>query len=248
MKRLFSACLLSLAFAVPAFGLDLENMSDTERKAFGEAVRSYLVANPDVLLEVIAELEARQAQDQASFDENLVASNYAALFEDKDSYAGGNLNGDITVVEFIDYKCGYCKRAHPEVTELVEGDGNIRIIYKEFPILGDESVLAAQFAISVRNFAGDAAYQAVSNDLMEARGKVNGASLKRLAKAHGLDFDAIETLMGSDAVNDVIAANHALGARLQVTGTPGFVFNTQMVRGYIPLGQMQSLVASIREN
>lgn len=229
-----------------ALALDLDSMSDGERDAFRAEVRAYLLDNPEVLMEAIGVLEARQAQAEELRDEQLAALNADALFNDGFSYVGGNPDGDITIVEFIDYRCGFCRRAHPEVSELIETDGNIRIITKEFPILGEQSLLASQFAVATKIIAGDDAYKSVSDALIALRSDVSEASLTALAEAYDLDAEAIFAEMESDAVNQVLANNRALGDRMQITGTPTFVFGDQMVRGYVDLAQMRRIVEAER--
>ena len=236
---------LALA-ATPALGLEIDNMTEAERAAFRAEVRAYLMDNPEVLMEAIGVLEQRQAEAEAQADGQLVAQNRAALFEDGHSWVGGNPEGDITIVEFLDYRCGYCKRAHPEVADLIESDGEIRYIIKEFPILGDQSVLASRFALAVQTVAGDAAYKTVSDALMAQRADVTEASLTELANTLGLDTDAIMAKMSSDAVDGVLQSNRMLAQRMQITGTPTFVFEDQMVRGYAPLDAMQQIVEEVR--
>lgn len=236
---------LALA-ATPALGLELDNMTGAEREAFRAEVRAYLLENPEVLMEAIGVLEQRQAEEGAQADTELVAQNRAALFEDGHSWVGGNPEGDITIVEFLDYRCGYCKRAHPEVAELISGDGNIRYIIKEFPILGDQSVLASRFAVAVQTVAGDEAYKLVSDALMTQRADVTEASLTELSNTLGLETEAIMAEMSSDAVNKVLQSNQLLAQRMQITGTPTFVFEDQMLRGYAPLDAMRQVVDEVR--
>ncbi|MDR9428043.1 MAG: DsbA family protein [Salibaculum sp.] len=236
---------LALA-ATPALGLELDNMTGAEREAFRAEVRAYLLENPEVLMEAIDVLEQRQAEEGAQADTELVAQNRAALFEDGHSWVGGNPEGDITIVEFLDYRCGYCKRAHPEVAELISGDGNIRYIIKEFPILGDQSVLASRFAVAVQTVAGDEAYKLVSDALMTQRADVTEASLTELSNTLGLETEAIMAEMSSDAVNKVLQSNQLLAQRMQITGTPTFVFEDQMLRGYAPLDAMRQVVDEVR--
>lgn len=239
---------LTLALATPAAALDLDAMTPDERSAFRAEVRSYLLENPEVLEEAIAVLQARQQQAQANGEAALVQAYADAIFNDGHSFVGGNPDGDITVVEFMDYRCGYCKRAFPEVEALVADDGNIRYIVKEFPILGEQSVLASRFAIATQLVAGDVAYKDVHNTLMEFRGDVTAQALVRIADALALDMAAISAEMDSDAVNKIIAENRALAQQLQITGTPTFVFQNQLVRGYIEGDQMEQLVAALRDN
>ncbi|MBV1866584.1 MAG: DsbA family protein [Marinosulfonomonas sp.] len=246
MKRLIICAIATLFLSGPIAALDISAMNDTERQVFRQEIRAYLLENPEVLMEAIAVLEQRQQQAQTTDDNSLVATNAQALFDDQHSYRGGNPDGDVTVVEFLDYRCGYCKRAHPEVTELINSDGNIRYIVKELPILGEQSVLASRFAISVLQNVSPEAYAKVHDALMSFRGDISNASLKRLAKSLDLEPGVIMAAMDSDAVNAVIAENRLLAQRMQISGTPSFVMGAQMVRGYVPLDGMREIVASAR--
>ena len=247
IRRIVAAAAVGLMMSGGAVAaLDLDAMSDAEKDAFGAAVREYLLENPEVLMEAIEILEARQAEEAAAADDLLVSQHSDAIFDDGHSFVGGNPEGDITIVEFLDYRCSFCRRAHPEVAELVATDGNIRTITKEFPILGDESVEASRFAIAVLQEEGPEAYKRVSDLLMNHRGAFSRAALGRLAADEGLSADEIVKRMDSDAVTDVIRANRQLGQLLSVTGTPTFVFGDQMVRGYVPLEGMRAVVAELR--
>jgi len=247
MKRLFlAASLAALTVVNPAFATDIISMSDTERDVFRAEVRAYLMENPEVLLEAIAVLEDRQASEDASNDTALLLDNADAIYNDGVSYVGGNPDGDITIVEFSDYRCPYCKRAHPEVADLVESDGNIRLIYKEFPILGPESLATAKFAMATLMVSGPEAYEAVSSGLMDLRGAPSSDALIKLAKANDLDVDAVMAKMDSSEVTQAIQANRALGQALKISGTPTFIMGDQIIRGYVPLENMRAIVAEAR--
>ena len=242
---LATAALLGLAS--PALAVDLSAMSAEEKAAFGDAVRAYLLENPEVLTEAIEVLKDRQAAAEATQDVELVKANADDLFADTASYVGGNPEGDITVVEFIDYRCGYCKKAHSEVMDLVNGDGNIRYIVKEFPILSEDSATAARFAIATLQVAGPEAYAKVNAGFYESfRGEVTPDTLSAFADDLGLDAAPILARMEAPEVTKVIEDNHALAQRMQISGTPTFVMGEQMVRGYIPLTHMQQVVAEER--
>lgn len=246
MRLISTLAALALSTTL-ATAQDVGEMTDVQRDAFRAEVRAYLLENPEVLMEAIGVLEARQEQAETMRDDRLAELNADALTNDGFSYVGGNPDGDITIVEFIDYRCGFCRRAHPEVAELIATDGNIRIITKEFPILGEQSLLASQFAVATKIIAGDEAYKEVSDALIALRSDVTPASLSSLANAFDLDNDAIFAEMESDAVNTVLANNRALGERMAISGTPTFVFGGEMVRGYVPLAQMRQIVESQRE-
>ena len=241
--RLLAPLACVAALASPAVA---QEMTDAERADFRAEVRAYLLENPEVLMEALDVLEARQAEESRNRDVAMVAANADALFNSPTSFVGGNPDGDFTIVEFLDYRCGYCKRAHPEVNALIENDPNIRYVIKELPILGEESVLAARYALSVQELAGDEVYYDVHNTLMEFNGNISEDSLARLSAAYDLDHDAVIANLGSEAVSAVINENRQLAATLAITGTPSFVFDSQMLRGYVPLAQMEQIVAQLR--
>ncbi|MEM8730453.1 MAG: DsbA family protein [Pseudomonadota bacterium] len=232
--------------AVPAQAVDITAMSDDERAAFRDEVRAYLLDNPEIILEAVALLEERQAEAQAQADNDLVAQHAEALFNDGFSWVGGNPDGDITLVEFLDYRCGFCRRAMPEVTKLLENDGNIRLIIKELPILGDDSVRASRFAIATKQVAGDDAYKQVHDALMGLNGTVGDVALRRIAEGLDLDAEAILTQMDSADVSAEIAQTRELAQALQINGTPSFVLQDELLRGFLPADQMAELVEEKR--
>lgn len=238
----FAAPIVAASLALPAAAMDLTELSDAERAQFRAEVRAYLMENPEVIMEAVDALREKEANAQAQADVDLVSVNAKAIFDDGYSWVGGNPDGDITLVEFLDYRCGYCKKAHDEVAKLLKKDGNIRLIVKEFPILGEQSVLASRFAVAVKQVAGDDSYKAMNDALMAFRGDVTPASLRRMASTFGLDMDAIEAVMDSDAVTQEIAETRALAQRLQITGTPTFVMKDELLRGYLPYDQMKALL------
>ena len=243
------ALALSIGLAVPALAeeFSLTDMTEAQADAFGEAVRAYLLENPEVIMEAVAVLERRDAAAQVANDAALVSTNYSEIFEDPMSHVGGNPDGDVTFVEFVDYKCGYCRKAFPELQALLEADGNIRLVLKEFPILGEESLLGARYAVSAKLIGGDEAYGPLHDAMMTMRGNITADSLVALADDLGLDGAAYLDGMSDPQVDAVIAANHDLASRLQISGTPTFVIGEQLVRGYVPLEAMADLVAEIRE-
>ncbi len=245
LKSLKLAALCAL-FATPLAAFDMSAMTDEERQSFRNEIRAYLLENPEVLLEAIGVLEAREAEEQAQSDLALVSDNAEAIFNDGFSFVGGNPEGDITIVEFLDYRCGYCKRAHPEVKELIASDGNIRLILKEFPILGEQSVLASRFALGVRAVEGDEACLDINDTLMTLRGEITEESLSNLAESKGFDTPAVFEAMNGPKVQEAIIRTRELAQRLQINGTPSFVFETELLRGYAHLDAMRQVVEDLR--
>lgn len=245
-SKLAAASTLAL-LAAPVQALDLSSLTDAEREAFGAQVRAYLLENPEVIMEAVELLEQQQAEAKASADTALVAANLSELQDDGFSWVGGNPDGDITLVEFMDYRCGYCRRAVPEVNTLLKEDGNIRLVIKEFPILGEASLTSSRFAVATKHVVGDEAYKKVHDALLEFTGEPTEVSLKRLAEGLGLDGDAIIAGMDAPEVTEELARTRALAQRLQISGTPTFVLEDEMLRGFLPADQMSIIVAEKRE-
>ncbi|WP_040609529.1 DsbA family protein [Pseudooceanicola batsensis] len=246
MKRLAPLALAGL-LAAPAHALDVTTMSDAEREAFRAEVREYLMENPEVIMEAVAVLEERQAAAQENADLSLVKAHEEAIFDDGFSWVGGNPEGDVTVVEFLDYRCGYCRKAFEEVQQLIERDGNIRFIVKEFPILGEASLASSRFAIATRQVAGDDAYAAMHDALMAYKGSTEPAALSRLARTLGIAPEPIVAHLDDPAVDAEIRKTRELAQRLQISGTPTFVMGDQMIRGYVPLRAMEDIVGAQRD-
>ena len=247
MRRSLITLTAALALlATTALAGGLGDMTDAERTAFRAEIKQYLLDNPEVLLEAQQVLQDRQQQAQIAQDKLIVSQNADSIMADPASWVGGNPDGDITIVEFMDYRCTYCRKAYSEVADLVKTDGNIRFIVKEYPILGDDSVISARFAIAVRLLHGDAAYAQVHDALITLRGVPDPDTLGRLAGTLGLDPKPIVALMGDAKVSDIIKANYALADKLGITGTPTFVIDQMMLRSYVPEEDLRKIVAEQR--
>lgn len=247
MRFALALALAAALQAAPAAAFDITHMTDEERAAFDAEIRSYLLANPEVMVEVSKALQDKVAARQADDDKALVAQNAAAIFSDGYSFVGGNPNGDVTLVEFLDYRCGYCRKAHESVSDLVKTDGNIRYVVKEFPILGDDSVVASRFAIAALKVAGPDAYAKINAGFYESfRGEVTPDTLTAFAQGLGIDAAPILAAMNADDVTKVIDDNHRLGETLSIAGTPTFVLGGQMLRGYVPPEVMKQMLTEAR--
>ncbi len=247
MRSFLTGTALALTFALPGHAQGLTDMTDAERAAFRAEVRAYLMENPEVLIEVMNELETREQVAAAARDREMLAAKADAIFNDAASWVGGNPEGDITVVEFIDYRCGYCRKAWQEVDQLVELDGNIRFVLKEFPILGEGSMLSSRFAIAVLQLHGNDAYKAAHDALLTMRADPSAEALARVAGDLGLEAGPILDRMAMPEVTKVIEDNHRLAQTMDISGTPTFVVGGTMVRGYVPLNAMQQIVAEQRK-
>lgn len=247
MHRLVLGLIAGLA-SLPALAEEAVPLTDAERSALRAEVRAYLLENPEVLIEAMDVLQSREEDAKLQADTAFLAANADAVFNNPNDWVGGNPDGDITLVEFMDYRCSYCRKAYPEVEELLKTDGNIRFVVKEFPILGDASMLSSQFAIAVRQLHGDTAYASVHDTLMTLRGEPNPETLKRVASDLGLDPQPILDRMKSPEVAAVIQENYALAEQMQISGTPAFVVPDAVLRGYAPLDVMRDFMADARSD
>jgi protein-disulfide isomerase len=248
MNRLALGLIAGLA-SLPAFAEDqplAPKMSDVDRKELREEIRAYLLENPEVLIEAMDVLQAREEKAATLRDVQMVSSLNDVIFHNANDWVGGNPDGDITLVEFMDYRCGYCRQAYAEVEELIKSDGKIRFVVKEFPILGEASLISSQFAISVLQLHGNEAYDKVHDALMTLRGEPSPETLTRLASDLGLEPQPILDRMNSAEVMQVIKDNHELATQMEITGTPAFVLKDTVMRGYAPLDVMRDFVSDAR--
>jgi len=185
------------------------------------------------------EAEAAKQQQEAAIKAALT-ENRKEIFDDGVSHVAGNPKGDVTLVEFFDYRCGYCKQVQPSVLALLKEDSRLRVVLKELPVLGPDSVVAARAAIAAQQQPGK--YFAFHNAMMEHRGQLPEAEVLRIAKASGLDVAKLKADMAAPRVTEVIERNLALATKLGIQGTPGFVIGDEIVPGAIPLEAMRQLV------
>lgn len=246
--RLSLGALLALSVAGAVGMVDQSAMASsfdsTQKAEIEKIVRQYLIANPDVLLEAMGALEARQQDEKERQAKAALSSNKDKIFNDPASPVGGNPKGDVTVVEFFDYQCGYCKSVHADVMSTVREDGKVRFVYKEFPILGDGSVLGARAALAARE---QGKYREVHDALMSHRGRLDEATVLHLAEGAGADVAKLKTAMTSEAVTKAIADNLNLAQELGIRGTPAFLFGEELVPGAIKKDEMKRLVAKARD-
>ena len=242
LTTLLTAPALAAALALPASAQTLENL---DRQTLREEIRAYLMENPEVIFEAIQVLEQKRAVAGREADRQLVIENAEVLHNDGYSYVAGNPDGDVTVVEFLDYRCGYCKRAHPEVKELLSRDPNIRLVVKEFPILGPDSVKAGKMALAALQ-VDRSKYGALSDALMGYRGNLTEQVAYRLADEVGYDIAALKEAAATTEIDDQLNQNYQIARTLGLEGTPAFVIGTEIIRGYLPVDEMLAAVNEAR--
>lgn len=210
---------------------------------FDARVRQYLLENPAVLLEVAERLDETRATEEVDEIASLIAENREELLTAPASPILGNPNGDVTVVEFFDYNCPYCRSAAPVLAEAMQADPQVRVVMKEFPILGAGSTFAAKAALAA-NAQGK--YDDLHRALMAYKGAIDESSTLEIAASLGLDVERLKRDMEAPSVSTEIQRNVRLAGDLRINGTPSFVIGREVARGYIDLLKMQEMVASAR--
>jgi protein-disulfide isomerase len=201
-----------------------------QKQAIEKIIKSYLVANPEVFLEVQTALEEKMEKDQAQKFKVAITENAAEIYRQPNSAIAGNANGDITVVEFFDYNCGYCKRGLHDVVKLVESDPKVRLVFKELPILSKGSQEASHVALAARQ---QGKYWEVHRALLSAKGHVDEASALKIVEGLniGLDMDKLKKDMAAPEVTAEIEHSEALAKKLGVNGTPHFLVGDRAIPG-----------------
>ena len=215
-----------------------------QEKRIGELIRSYLLKNPEVMSEVAAELEKRRAVAERTAREVAIKENKFALQQAKGDPVGGNPDGTVTVVEFFDYNCPYCRKAKPVVEELLRDDKRIRYVFKEFPILSEASRTAAKVALAVWKLSPDK-YGALHKDLMKTNGRVTDARVREAIQAIGLSWDEVSSALKSKDIDAKITNNIALAQALNINGTPTFVIGNQVFPGLVSLTTLKDAVEEV---
>jgi protein-disulfide isomerase len=206
-------------------------------------IREYLKAHPEVVIDALQEMQRRQQEARTKQAGDAIRAHSAELVSDSASPVAGNPAGTVTLVEFFDYQCGYCKRVAPEVAKLLQADPQIRLVYKDFPILGPESVLAARAALAAQQ---QGKYLALHDALMAAE-QVNEQVVFDLAARAGLDVPRLKQDMQSPAVSQALARNAKLAQDLGIRGTPAFVAGDELYPGAADLQTLQGMVSRARK-
>jgi protein-disulfide isomerase len=222
-------------------------ITDAQRPAIEQIVRDYLMKNPEVIQEAIAELEKRQQDAQRNSQQAALREHGDALTKSQHGNVVGNPSGDVTLVEFFDYNCGYCKRALADLKGLVKRDPKLRIVLKDFPVLGPESLAASKVGLAAKlQIQGDKLFDFHSR-LLETRGTVTGERGLAVAKEIGLDLARLQKDMEGPEVRAALAENAMLADKLGLTGTPAFVVGGEVISGAVGLEPLRQAVASVRQ-
>jgi protein-disulfide isomerase len=218
--------------------------SAEQRQAIEAIVHDYLIKNPDVMLEVLEAAKEKLSNDAQAQRTAALSERRRDIFEDPNAPVVGNPQGDVTLVEFFDYRCPYCKQVAPSIAALLGEDKRLRIVYKEFPVLGPESVTAARAALAARK---QGKYEALHQALMGMKGQINEAAIFNAAKSVGIDVERLKRDMAAPEIDAMLQANHQLAAALDIHGTPGFVIGDEVVPGAVSVDALRELIATARK-
>src|SRR5512139_381803 len=245
--RLLVPALFALAVCGVSAPASADSFSDTQRSDIETIVRNYLVTHPEVLEEAMAELSKRQSAAEAEKHEASIAKNASAIFNSPRQVTLGNKDGDVTFVEFFDYNCGYCKRAMTDMLELMKSDPKLKVVLKEFPVLSQGSVEAAQVAVAVRmQDPSGKKYLDFHQKLLSARGQADKAHALAAAKEAGLDTARIEKDLANPEVRATIEENFKLAEAMGMNGTPSYVIGKQIVIGAVGVEALREKIGVAR--
>jgi protein-disulfide isomerase len=240
-----AAVSLALAGAAPAVA---DSFSADQREEIGKIIKDYLLTHPEVMQDVMAELEKHQQAAEAEKHRAAVVENKATLFSSPHQVVLGNPQGNVTMVEFFDYNCGFCKRAMSDMLDLIKADSNLKFVLKEFPVLGEGSVEAARVAVAARmQDTNGKKYIEFHQKLLGGRGGADKMRALAVAKEVGFDMPRLERDMGSDEVKKTIAENMKLAEALGVSGTPSYVVGEEVVVGAVGLDALREKINAERK-
>lgn len=224
MRRIIITLFLMLAGSIYsssfAKAFNANQVSEIE-----QIVHQYLIENPEVLIEVSESLQRKEQERSLAQASEAIAENITPLFNDPISPIDGNPDGAVTIIEFLDYQCVYCKRMVPVITDLTEKNANLRVVYKEWPIFGEVSEFAARATLAA-NKQGNHLYQALHKALMEFNERLSEESILALAESVGLNTTQLQTDMQNEAITQELLNNRILAGELGIQGTPAFIVGT----------------------
>ena len=244
LLRFFLLFALLLAAALPARADD-PAPSPAEVAKIQKIIADYLKAHPEVILDALQEYQKKQDAAKAEAARQSIIAARDELLKDATNPVGGNPKGDVTLVEFFDYRCPYCKASAPDVQKAISADGNVRVIYKEFPILGPESLVASRAALAA---VVQGKYQAFHDKMLAFKGNLDDAAIYSIAGEAGLDVAKLKTDMEKPEIKDQIDRNYHLADKLNIQGTPAFIIGDVMIPGAASLDDLTAAFKHARSS
>ena len=245
LPALLAAAAIAFAGVTP---VSAQTFSEPQRGEIEKIIKEYLLKHPEVLQEAMAELEKRQAVAEAEKARSAVKNHSEAIFNSPRQVTLGNPQGDVTFVEFFDYNCGYCKRALDDMNALMAKDPKLKVVLKEFPVLGPGSTEAAKVAVAVRmQDKTGKKYLEFHQKLLTGRGQADRARALAVAKEVGLDMARLEKDLKSDEIDATLAESMKLAEALGLNGTPSYVIGNDVVVGAVGLAKLGEKIQAARQ-
>ncbi len=245
MPQLIRIAVALLALLVATLPVRAE-MTEAEKEEIGKVIREYLLTNPEVLEEAITVLRLKREQEEALARANAIEDYGDRIFDSEHQIVLGNPDGAVTLVEFFDYNCGYCRRALSDMTALLESNDDLRIVLKEFPILSEGSVEAARIGVAVSELAPER-YLDFHIEVFTRPGQANAAKALEVARDLGLDAEAVEAAAAKSSITEGITEVREIADALGISGTPSYVIGKEIIPGAIGFDGLQQRVAAMRE-
>lgn len=245
MKFVFAAIAAAGLATVMTVSAIAGDTADPQKDLSGQAVRDYLLKHPEVLKDALDALQKQEEAKQAEQAKQGIKTNADALLRSPLDFVAGNPNGKVTIVEFFDYNCPYCKRAHHDVVALIDNEKDVRVVFKEFPILGEASTFASRAAIAAKK---QGKYLELHNALLSVEGRVDSARVMSLAQAAGLDVERLRKDMQAPNIDEPIKLSHGLAEKLGISGTPTFIIGDQLYPGAVGVPILKQQIASVRQS
>jgi protein-disulfide isomerase len=236
--------LAQAAMPAPEAPAGPSSFSPAQRAEIEGMIKNYLMTHPEVMVEVSKELEKRQASMQAETNKKVIVEKKATIFKAPTDFVAGNPKGEISVVEFFDYNCGWCKKAVDEVTKLTKAEPNVRIVLKELPIFGENSTAAAKAAMASLK---QGKYWEFHLALMKEK-QVTKDNLFQIAAKVGLNVDKLKADMADPAIEAALKDTMTIAQELGIEGTPGFIIDSRVNVGFVPVDGIKEILADVRKN
>jgi protein-disulfide isomerase len=246
MSRRLPICLsmvLALLIATP-LARAADTVAPAQKSAVEQIIHDYILQHPELIVEALQSAEEKMKAQTAERARAALVDKRQEILEDPTAPVAGNPKGDVTVVEFFDYRCPYCKQVEPALEALLKEDRQLRIIYKELPILGKDSVYATRVALAARK---QGKYDKFHAAMMAAKGQIDEKTILQVAASSGLDVERVKSDMQATEIEDVIKRNYDLAQALDVHGTPAFIIGDEMVSGAIDIATMKQKIAAARK-
>ncbi len=245
LRRILAAlCLAAGLAALPPAAHAGDALSDAQRQEIDQRIHDYLMAHPEVIVESLQAYDEQRSQAEAAQQKQAILDRREDLLHAPGDPVGGNPQASFTIVEFFDYHCPYCKAVAADFLNAMQKDGNVRIVFKDFPILGDASVFAAKAALAADR---QGKYVEFYRAVMALKGDLSEAAVFGAAKAQGLDVDRLRQDMAAPEIEAQINRNYELARALGIRGTPAFIVGDELIPGALPMSELMAKLEQQRK-